>query len=101
MIALAEHFPDAVLCFATLKHSLDQSEKELIGRVTDQSLSYEVDRRPFKPILILTNTELFSNDGPEITWNHAGAMYEDVASRYIGIRGLPEMCEETQRRYLS
>jgi hypothetical protein len=101
MITLAEHFPDAILCFATLKQSLDEREKELIQEVVNRSQSYEENRRPFKPILILTNTELFSKYAPKMTWRHRGGRYAEVANSYIGIRGLPELCEATQQLYLT
>lgn len=81
MVTLGEQFPDAIFCFATFKTSLDEREKGLIRKVADQTQGYEEDRRQFKPILILTNSELFSN--------------------YHGTRGLPELCEKTQSLYLA
>jgi len=101
MITLTEHFPDAILCFATLKQSLDDREKELIQEVVNRSQSYEEDRRAFRPILILTNTELFSKYDPKMTWDYRGGKYIEVANSYIGIRGLPELCEATQQLYLT
>lgn len=101
MITLAEHFPEAILCFATLKPSLDKREKELIQSVVNQSQGYEEDKRAFKPILILTNTELFSKYRPKMTWDNKGGEHAKVAKSYIGIRGLPELCEATQQLYLT
>lgn len=101
MSLLAESFPGAVLVFSTFQRSLTKREKILIGRIARKGRRYWKAERPYNPVLVLTGTELFSDDAPPECWKNAGGAHAEHAKRY-GHRtpDLLELCDATQQLYL-
>ena len=99
MINLGDAFPGSVLVFATLKKSLSQKEKTILGPVVNRSRKYRKHDRPFNPVLILTGIELFSEFHFIENWKTAGGIHAKLAQNRPRIN-LLELCDFTQQIYL-
>lgn len=100
MRALAKAFPGAIIVFATLRKSLEDSERKLLAKVATQGRRYWKNDRPYNPVLILTGTELFSEISPEYAWKRASDKHKMFAQRFRMSNGLLEFCDMTQELYL-
>ena len=76
---LRERYPDAVLVFATLGGSLTDEEKRGIGKLAQPSVENEKDIRWEPSMVVLTATELFSNEGPPGCWRDGGGRAAELA----------------------
>ena len=99
MKKLGDVFPGAILVFATLKESLSKQEKAILSRVVNRSRKYRKNGRPFNPVLILTETELFSRSRLSESWKEAGGIRAMFAQNNEP-RNLLELCDLTQQIYL-
>lgn len=100
MKLLAQHFPGAILIFATLNKELTPKEKELIRPVVNRGRRYWKADKPYNPVMILTRTELFSYWGPPKCWEGIGGKFGPFAARYRMWDDLNELCDITQQLYL-
>jgi hypothetical protein len=101
MALLAEHFPDAVLVFATLNKTLSRKEQAFIRPVVNRGRRLWKARRPYNPVMILTGMELLGRSRPYETWRAAGGIHARVASWPRWPHGeLLSLCDATQQIYL-
>ena len=103
MVNLGKQFPGAILVFATLKESLDDDEKQILKDVANCSRKNRKNKRPFNPIVILTETELISEDHFTRDWENAGDIRAELAQKIdpnVGPRILHEFSDFTQQIYL-
>lgn len=80
MRRVGEHFPGAVLVFATFNSELTPADKELIGPMAEMGREPISDGHWKNPVVILTGNELFSEIGAP--------------------KSLHELADDTQQRYL-
>ena len=101
MSALAEHFPGAVLVFATLNKTPSKKEQTVLRPVVNRGRRLWKTGHPFNPVLILTGTELFSRWRPSQAWRDAGGKHATFANYHSWPRGeLLTVCDTTQQLYL-
>ena len=55
---------------------------------------------PFNPTLIITGTELFSNQEPPYCWEGLGGLHARFANEHYLLRDLIQICDVTQQLYL-
>ena len=96
---LGKTFPSAVLVFAKLAETLDNEEKMILRTVVDSSRENRKNGCPFNPILILTGTELVSEEHFVQNWEKAGDMRAKFTQDIIDLK-LLELCDLTQQIYL-
>ena len=96
---LGKTFPEAVLVFAKLAESLSDEEKKILCPLVNRSRKNRKNGRPFNPILILTGTELISEQHFAKNWEKAGDIRAKFARNSIGADIL-ELCDLTQQVYL-
>ena len=103
MVNLGKQFPGAVLVFATLKETLSIDEKKLLSSVANRYREDRKNKCPSNPIMILTGTELISENHFTLNWNNtrdARAVFAQEINPDIGPRILLEFCDFTQQFYL-
>ena len=100
MMTIADHFPGAVLVFATLRRSLEESEKRRIRTLANKGRRYWKAERPYNPVLVLTGNELFAEFGIHEAWEKVGGKHATLASQFRGLDNLIEVCDATQQLYL-
>ena len=96
---LGKAFPEAVLVFAKLGESLDSKEKNTLRPMVNRSRKNRKNGRSFNPILILTGTELISEEHFTDTWRKAGGIHAKFANTST-LSNLIELCDFTQQIYL-
>lgn len=96
---LGKAFPGAVLVFAKLEESLSHEEKKILSSLANHSRRNRKNGRPFNPILILTGTELISEQHFYQNWEKTGGIHARLAENCIGVN-LLELCDFTQQIYL-
>lgn len=94
MKQLGQQFPKAVLVFATLNNELDETERLLIANFTRHFQAGHGDR-PLNPILILTGSEVLSEDFDQLS------AYKQQLKPYIRYNDLlGSLCELSVERHL-
>ena len=96
---LGKAFPGSVLVFAKLEESLSDEEKKILCPLVNRSRKNRKNGRPFNPILILTGTELISEQHFYQNWKNARGIHAKLAKSCIGAN-LLELCDFTQQVYL-
>ena len=96
---LGKAFPGSVLVFAKLEESLSHEEKKILSSLVNHSRRNRKNGRPFNPILILTGTELISEQHFYQNWEKTGGIHAKLAENCIGAN-LLELCDFTQQIYL-
>jgi hypothetical protein len=101
MRRLAEKFPGAFLVFAMMKDALTDSEKAEIAALALWGREQLDDGRPRAPVIVLTGTELFSEEHVKRTWevlnDQRGQL---VASPAVRLDNLWTLADLTQQAYL-
>jgi len=99
MVFIGEEFQGSVLVFATLRESLTPKEKQLITPLVQKYRKNWMKGKPRNQILILTATELFSDEDFPTSWELSGKKYEKFAKngRWVDLNTL---CDTTQQLYL-
>ena len=96
---LAKLFPGSVLCFATLRNTLDESEKRNISRIAQVGRASWKTGRQRNPVLVLTATELFGQFKIGKFTDDYGTRSQQ-AERLFQVRDLQELCDFTQQVHL-
>lgn len=99
MVLLGQEFSGSVLVFATLKESLTDKEKSLILPLVEKYRKNWKNGKPRNQILILTGTELFSDDRFADSWEQAGGKHKQFAKSVMWA-DLDTLCDYTQQLYL-
>jgi len=100
MGVLRDQFPGALLVFATLNKQLTSSERRLLCPVVNRGRRDWESIRPFNPVLILTGTELYSDQGPPDCWENQPGKHAAFARYHRVQADLLELCDVTQQLYL-
>jgi hypothetical protein len=94
MKAVAKDFPGAVLIFSTLRDKLTQFEIEELKKLSKMGNRRWKSERPINPVMILTETELFSPHGPPYCWP------DNEHKKYQDCHGILGLAKATQQKYL-
>ena len=97
---LAAAFPRSVLVFATLKESLQKSEKDLIKQLVRAERKKRLRGRPYSPVVVLTGIELFSSRGLRECWEGRDGLYKKFHEHHFDYSELPSLADATQQLYL-
>lgn len=96
MRALGEHFPGAVLVFATMAPVLTGAEVGALARLARWG------RRAWRaPVLVLTERELAGDSGPPHCWEKGSAAEKAIADRFRGRASLQMLCDASQQIHLA
>ena len=98
--ALARLFPGAVLCFATLKETLNATEKREISRVAQRGRTPLKTGQQANPVLVLTRVELFGQFKIGRFIDDYGDTRAPHARHVFMTRNLDEICDFTQQVHL-
>jgi hypothetical protein len=100
MQVVADHFPNGVIVFSTLRDQFSQEEKDILTPFVERCRAYGKLDRPRNPVLLLTGTELFAGSlfGPPRCWGEKGGRFAAYAN--ISVGSLLALCEITQSLYL-
>lgn len=102
MRELLRAFPTAVGVFATMKRSLGTRERERLSDFVKSLAEREDDTGiMFRPIMILTGIELFSDYAPPTCWTDAGGRFATFAADEGYSIDLARMCLASQRLHLT
>jgi len=100
MDCIARSFPGAIIVFATLNEQLSQKEIRLLSPLARRGRRFWRDGRSHNPVLVLTGTELFADQGVQRSWKKRGGKHEAFANKHRLITGLVRLCDLTQQLYL-
>src|SRR5690606_6959895 len=78
MKRLAELFPGSFFVFSALKPALSEKEKKLIGTFVKWGAVKTESGKKRANIIILTETELFSDYCLAVTWKKLGGKHEEL-----------------------
>lgn len=93
--------PGTVLVIAVLKEELSREEKRRVGRLALWGRVPLADGRWRAPVVVLTGTELFANDGVQNRWReHGGLRAELTEAAYVHIDNLVTLADLTQQVHL-
>ncbi|MEZ4846738.1 MAG: hypothetical protein R2877_07350 [Bdellovibrionota bacterium] len=98
---LAEHFPTAVITFATLRNELKPGEIKQLKKIAQKGRNLVSDKKWKNPVLILTANELFSERPVPNCWKNKGGKFEKFSKSNIYITSLNDLCDITQQLYLN
>jgi len=99
MKALSEAFPGSALIFATLNSGLQATELKLIRSLAVAERKKRLRGKSSSPIILLTDTELFSHRIYE-NWKKKGGIYERFSQRSFELNELSTLADATQQIYL-
>ena len=97
---LAQEFPGAVVVFATLNESLNESEIKMIGVMARAERKKRLRGMLYSSVVILTGVELFSARGIRECWEGRGGLYEQFHEHKFDYKELPLLADATQQLYL-
>ena len=97
---LAEEFPGSVLVFASLKIGITQSEAAAIRTIVQTQRRRRLRRQPSSHVVVLTGTELLSQEGVPFCWEGKGELQERLISGHRSFHELAELADATQQIYL-
>jgi hypothetical protein len=101
MRRFAEKFPGAFLVFATLKDALAEHEKAEIAALALWGREFLDDGRPRAPVIVLTGTELFSEEHVKQTWEALNDQRGQLAAwPALRLDNLWTLADLTQQVYL-
>ena len=99
MRVLSREFPNSIIVFSTLNHSLTEKEKKLIkplaknGRKTSKG-------ETSSPVLILTANELFFDMRLTNTYENIGGKHAEFSDKNLELHKIKSLCDITQQLYL-
>jgi len=96
---IASEFPNAALVFATMRDELTNREKLLIRTLIKKAEHNKQIREAHNPIIVLTNTELFSRGIP-FCWREKIVSQGEILKDFHP-RSLNEIADITQQLYLA
>lgn len=76
-----QRFPEAVICMATLKDELSEEERQRLLGLLAQMNHISLRNEFFRPLLVLTGTELHSYMFNEQSWSKKGGKWAELASQ--------------------
>ena len=76
---MCEAFPGSTLIFATLKDSLENSDVRMIQPFALAERKKRFQGKPYSPVIILTDTEVFSSRGIHDCWKNKGGLYDQLS----------------------
>lgn len=97
---LGQQIPGALLVFSTFRKHLEKEKLILLKALVVRSRKNRKARKPYNQILILTGTELFSEDGPPDCWEEGTEEQKKLAKFYDRYQGIDKLCDVTQQMYL-
>lgn len=98
---LLKEFPGSIYVFAALKKCLSRSERDRIRALVDGLRPVQRrGEREFRPILILTQIELLTDEQPPECWRRAGEPWAQYAETAQPHYNLEELCTASQRLHL-
>ena len=102
MKLLAKKFPESILVFATMREKLFPSEIKRIKELAEWGREYDPERRQTRaPVIVLTETELFTAGSLTTSWKSKGGKHEDMAKQISqGESNLRILANFTQHLYL-
>jgi len=101
MRKLGEKFPGAFLVFATLKDTLSDTDKKLVGDLASWGRAHLKNGRPHSPVIVLTGIELFARWDIRDAWKGLGGRHANFIERArVRLGNLWEFAEITQQLYL-
>ena len=101
MKLLAQKFPGSILVFATMKEELSQKEISRIKKLAEWGRKYDKERKQTRaPVIVLTETELFTEMFFEKSWEDKGGKHKDLIQSWKGSSNLRLLADLTQELYL-
>ena len=100
MLLIADHFPGAILVFATLRKSLEESERKILRRVANRGRRYWRADRPVNAVIVLTGNELLADKDPRQIWEQLGGVHAAHSRSWGDRRELVALSDDTQQIYL-
>ncbi|MGO6667968.1 hypothetical protein ACCS43_21795 [Rhizobium ruizarguesonis] len=105
MKILAERFPGSVIVFSTMKEQSELSVQEIVRvrRLASWGREYvpQQQRRSRAPVIMLTGTELFTENNLRSEWKAKGGKHaEIVAHGWVTVDNLRHLADYTQQLYL-
>ncbi|OGM29424.1 hypothetical protein A2801_02290 [Candidatus Woesebacteria bacterium RIFCSPHIGHO2_01_FULL_41_10] len=97
---LGQQIPGSLLVFSTFRRKLEKEELDLLKALVARNRKNRKARKPYNQILILTGTELFSEDGPPECWESGTDEHKKIAKLYDRYQGIDRLCDVTQQMYL-
>lgn len=99
MLEIATEFPNSFLVFSMLRPSLGSNEKKRLRSLRNKLETIEFrNRRPVKPLIILTELELFSANGPPSCWDQLENKPPTLEDGFH--YDISSLCQVTQELYL-
>ena len=100
MKTLAKEFPGAVLVLATMRDRLTNAEKQMIKPLVNSGRRHWRSSQPYNPVLILTGTELFSQNSIPQCWKNKEGRAGQIERGNFFFRSLGDIADATQQIYL-
>jgi len=100
MKTLAKEFPGSVLVLATMREKLTDAEKRMIKPLVNNGRRHWKSEQTYNPVIILTGTELFSNQGIPHCWKDKEGRAGEIEKGNFYSRNLSDIADATQQIYL-
>lgn len=100
MKTLGNEFPGSALVFSTLRTQLTEKEKRLLKPMVNNGRKNWKSEKPSNPIIILTGTELFSNQGIPYCWKDKPGKAGELSTGNFWVKNLTDLADATQQIYL-
>jgi hypothetical protein len=100
MKTLAKDFPGSVLVLATMRDSLTDAEKRMIKPLVNSGRRHWKSEQTYNPVIILTGTELFSNEQIPYCWKDKEGKAGEIEKNGFYSKNLSDIADATQQIYL-
>jgi hypothetical protein len=100
MLLIADHFPGAILVFATLRKSIEESERKILRRVANRGRRFWKADHRVNSVIVLTGNELLTDKSARATWEKLGGVHAAHSRSWGDRRELVALSDDTQQIYL-